>query len=109
MPNVTKRNIAQQISETTGITQKEILYCIDSLFDEIAEILKNADSIKIRGFGTFKSRVKRARPARDFLRGKTITLEERIVPQFRFHEKLKEVVNQGNKTGEIIEIFDVPF
>lgn len=46
MPNVTKRNIAQQISETTGITQKEILYCIDSLFEEIADILQNSDSIK---------------------------------------------------------------
>lgn len=109
MPNVTKRNIAQQISETTGITQKEILYCIDSLFEEIADILQNSDSIKIRGFGTFKSRVKSARPARDFLKGKTITLDERIVPQFRFHEKLKEVVDNGNKTGEIVEIFDLTY
>lgn len=88
MPNVTKQDLIQQASQVNGHTQTETRAVLESFLQLVGEHLQSSKAIEMRGFGTFHSRRRLPRPARNPRTGEVVPLGERNVALFKFSSDL---------------------
>ncbi len=89
---MTKSQIVNQISEATGISKKETEIVVEGFISVIIDCLRRNDSIEIRGFGTFKNKVREPRKARNPKTGESIELQKRYIPFFKVSKEFKKIV-----------------
>lgn len=80
---MTKQEIAAKVAEKTDIGQHQAVKAVEALMEVITEAVCGGHEVTLRGFGTFKAVVRRAKKARDIGRGETITLPETRKPVFK--------------------------
>ena len=105
MPNVTKKDIVEEIARRTGLTQAETKAVLEGLLDAISSSLRDGRNIEIRGFGRFKVRPRRARTARNPRTGDLVQVEGGVKPVFEASRELKTLLNASDV--QIREIQDV--
>jgi len=88
---LTKAEIVEQISESTGLTKKDIHGVIDSFFTELKDALLNDRIVEFRGFGTFEVKTRKGREkARNPKTGQTVQVQDHGVVNFRPGKELKD-------------------
>jgi integration host factor subunit beta len=88
---LTKAEIVETISSSTGLTKKEIHGVVDSFFAEVKAALLADRVIEFRGFGTFEIKTRKGREkARNPKTGKTVSVEDHGVVHFRPGKELKD-------------------
>ncbi len=92
MSNTTKHDLIADVSKFTGLTQAETKIVIEELLESISVILESGKSIEIRGFGTFYTKIRKPRPARNPKTGEVVPLLKRIVPLFKYSNELKKKI-----------------
>jgi nucleoid DNA-binding protein len=65
MPNLTKRDMVVNISETVGITQQQTFAVIQKTLEHITKSLAMGDSVELRNFGVFEVRLTKSRIGRN--------------------------------------------
>lgn len=63
METITKRDLIQEASDKTGLTNKAATEVLDCLLNRIGASLAEGNKVVIREFGTFEPRVKREKLA----------------------------------------------
>lgn len=94
MANTTKHDLIASVSKFTGLTQADTKIVVEELLESISDILESGKSIEIRGFGTFYTKARKPRPARNPKTGEVIPLEKRIVPLFKYSIELKKRITE---------------
>lgn len=89
MSNVTKQDLVQRAAFQTGASQAKTRQVMDEFLRVIGEELQVGQTIEIRGFGTFLTRTRQPRPARNPRTGEVVPLGERKVPLFKFSTELR--------------------
>jgi len=97
---MTKADIVEKISATTGLTKKDTAMVINRFFEVVTEALSGGNNIEIRGFGSFKVKTRKARKARNPRTGETVDVPARLVPTFKPSKELKDII--ASKTTEPI-------
>jgi integration host factor subunit alpha len=92
---MTKANLADKIYEKIGLSRKEAVDIIETLFDSMKDILSEGESIKITGFGTFLVRKKSARKGRNPKTGAELEISQRKVVTFKPSLQFKALVEKG--------------
>ena len=95
MANTTKHDIIASVAKYTGLTQADTKIVVEELLQTIGNILEEGKSIEIRGFGTFYTKVRKPRPARNPKTGEVVPLLKRVVPLFKYSSELKRKVTQS--------------
>jgi DNA-binding protein HU-beta/integration host factor subunit beta len=95
MGNVTKKDLVERISNTTGLTQVDTKIVVESFLDSISQALQNGSNIEIRGFGRFKIKTKRARTARNPRTNQSIQVEAGFKPVFESSRELCKRINDA--------------
>ncbi len=95
MKNITKKDLVESISETTGLTQVDTKIVIESFLEAVSETLQQGRSIEIRGFGRFKIRKKNARMARNPRTGEQIQVNAGRKPVFEASNELRDRINNS--------------
>ena len=93
MPNITKKDIVEEISVRTGLTQVDTKVIVECFLDSIARALTEGNNIEIRGFGRFKVRSRKARLARNPRTGEPVDVEAGIKPIFEASKELRKYLN----------------
>jgi len=88
-----KTELIEKVAESTGKTKKEAALFVDSVFQSIAEALKNGEKVTLIGFGNFEVRERASRTGRNPQTGEPIHIEASRVPSFKAGKQLKEAVN----------------
>jgi len=92
---MTKADIVDIISSSTGLTKVETEAVVNGFMETIKESLKKKETIELRGFGTFKV-VKRAeRVARNPKTNEEVIVPERHMPTFKFPKHFRQDVNEA--------------
>ena len=91
--NLTRRELAEKLSDQLGYSQSNCALIVDSLLDHMKQTLLNGETIKLVHFGTFMVRDKAPRKGRNPRTGETITIKKRQTVNFRPSKKLRELVN----------------
>lgn len=93
---MTRRELVESVSESTGIPAKDVEAVIVASMDEIKDRMIAGDTIVLRGFGVFSVVKQKEREAFDFAKKKLITIPERNVPKFKFSKRLTDEVIENN-------------
>jgi len=97
MSNVTKQSLAIDVAKMTGIPQVDVKIVVEQTLEALKENLIAGQSIEIRGFGTFATRNRKGRIARNPKKpDQTVMLPIRRVPTFKFSANLKSKINVNN-------------
>ena len=94
---MTKADIVDHIASGTGLTKVETEAVVDGFIQTVIEALKEGKNIEIRGFGSFKTKKRRARMARNPRTGAQVQVDEHFVPFFKVSKDLRSVVNDSLK------------
>lgn len=94
---MTKADIAERIQLKTGVTKKEAADYLEFVLNIMKAALKNGETLKISGFGSFIVKQKNDRRGRNPQTGETITIEARRVLTFKPSTVLRQSVNAEDK------------
>ncbi|MDB4520024.1 HU family DNA-binding protein [Akkermansiaceae bacterium] len=93
MPNFTKKEIIQEVSDRLGLTQTISSKMFHLVLEIITRELANTNNVVVRDFGTFETKVAKGRPGRNPKDPtKTIPIPDRAVVKFQVGKALKEKV-----------------
>lgn len=91
---MTKKDLINAVSETSGVSKKDAAAVIDAVFAAITDSVASGDSIQLVGFGTFEARRREARTGRNPHTGEAINISAATVPAFKAGKAFKDAVNK---------------
>ena len=92
---MTKAEIVQIISESTGLTRKDTAVVVEGFLESISDALERNEHIEIRGFGTFKVVERAPRTGRNPRTGSAVRIAGRKAPAFKPSKELKSRINEN--------------
>jgi len=91
---LTKADLAKQLDEQIGLTNREAKEIVEYFFQYIGDALVKGQQVKISGFGNFTLHDKRERPGRNPRTGEEVPVSARRVVTFHCGQKLKARVEK---------------
>lgn len=91
---MTKKDLINAVSETSGVSKKDAAAVIDAVFAAITDSVASGDSVQLVGFGTFEARRREARTGRNPHTGEAINISAATVPAFKAGKAFKDAVNK---------------
>lgn len=85
--------IEELVSTNRELNQKSSEALVNLVFNSIEEALINGDKVEIRGFGSFTTRDRKAREARNPKTGDLVKIKPKRTPFFKTGKELKERVD----------------
>lgn len=88
-----KQELVKAIAKDTGLTQGAALAAVQSFEFNVSEALADGETVKLVGFGTFKTTERDAHTARNPATGETVEVPAHTRVSFVPGKGLKEAVN----------------
>ena len=95
--NITRSALVEQVAERCGLEKRTVRLALETILDTVSACLEDGAEVKLRGFGTFRTKKFPARKARNPRTGETIYLPARRSACLEFARQLKSMVEQGKK------------
>jgi integration host factor subunit beta len=92
---MTKADLAKRVANTHNLTQKEALAVINAVLDTITGYLAKGGKVELRGFGSFYTKNRDSRTARNPKTGEKVFVPAKRVPGFKASKSLKKRVSEG--------------
>ena len=91
---MTKADIVNEISKSTGIDKASVLETVERFTDIVKDSLANDENVYLRGFGSFIIKTRSQKTARNISQNTTIIIPEHKIPAFKpakvFMEQVKK-------------------
>ena len=88
-----KSELVAAVQEATQLKKKDAEAAVVAFVDTIIEALKKGEKVQLIGFGTFESKKRPARVARNPRTGEEIKVEASKAPVFKASKALKDEMN----------------
>ena len=95
-----RSELISSIAEVTGATKKDTECFLSGFIEAVEKALGEGKEIKLIGFGTFSTIVRKATVGRNPKTGEEIKIPETVVPKFKPGENLKKAVNNKRKCAK---------
>ncbi len=92
---MTKADLIDEVSRVAELTRKDSEIIVESIFDSVVRSLRAGDKIEIRGFGSFRTRQRKARVGRNPKTGDRVEVPPKKIPYFKPSKELKDLVNSS--------------
>jgi DNA-binding protein HU-beta len=90
---MTKADLVQKISDRTGLDKKEVQKVVELFMEEIKNSLVNGENVYLRGFGSFITKYRAQKVARNISKNTSVIVPAHYIPAFKpskmFVEKVK--------------------
>lgn len=90
---MTKADLVDEVTQAAELSRKDSETVVEIVFESIVKSLRAGDKIEIRGFGSFRSRQRKARVGRNPKTGERVEVPPKTVPYFKPSKELKDLVN----------------
>jgi nucleoid DNA-binding protein len=91
---MTKAELVEEVAEKTGLTRTDVAVVVDNFLEAVKKSLEGGSNIEIRGFGTFKVKLRKARKARNPRTGEEVPVPDRKVPVFKPSNEFKSLITK---------------
>ena len=88
-----KNELVAALAQKADLSKKDAEKALAAFVDVVAENLKNGEKVQLVGFGTFESKVRPARVARNPRTGEDIQIGESRTVSFKVGKALKDSMN----------------
>src|SRR6202049_1300199 len=92
---MTKADLIDEVSRLAELTRKDSEVIVETIFDSIVRSLRVGDKIEIRGFGSFRTRQRKARVVRNPKTGELVHITAKKMPFSKPSKECKNLVNTG--------------
>ncbi|NDV69084.1 HU family DNA-binding protein [Dysgonomonas sp. 25] len=80
---MTKADIVNEISKTTGIDKATVLRTVETFMDVVKDSLSKNENVYLRGFGSFIVKTRAQKTARNISKNTTIIIPAHNIPAFK--------------------------
>ncbi len=80
---MTKADIVNEISRSTGLERAAVLATIEKFMDVVKDSMAEGNNVYLRGFGSFIVKTRKEKTARNISKNTTIKIPEHKVPAFK--------------------------
>lgn len=87
-----KTELVVAVAEKAGISKKDADAAVAAVVASVTDALAKGEKVQLIGFGTFETRARAAKQARNPRTGETMTVPATKVPAFKAGAALKEAV-----------------
>lgn len=98
---MTKADVITEISEKTGIDKSDVTATVEAFFSVVKDSVADGENIYVRGFGSFITKKRARKVARNISKNTAMIIDEHYVPSFKpskvFIEKVKTSESLTNK------------
>jgi DNA-binding protein HU-beta len=94
---MTKADIVNEISRSTGIDKSTILASVESFMEIVKSSLAEGENVYLRGFGSFIIKRRAQKTARNISKNTTIIIPEHDIPSFKPAKTFMNQVKQENQ------------
>ena len=94
---MTKADVISQIAEKTGIDKADVTTTVETLFAVVKDSMAEGENIYVRGFGSFVSKKRAKKIARNISQNTAIVIDEHYVPSFKPSKVFVEQVKGSDR------------
>ena len=95
---MTKADIVNEVAKATGLEKQNVQRVVEAFMDAVKTSVAKDDSVYLRGFGSFTTKKRAQKTARNISQNKTITIPAHYIPAFKpsktFLNQVKENVTK---------------
>lgn len=85
-----KSELIEKIAEKNEhLSKRQVEFIVNGVFNSIKSALEEGEKVEIRGFGSFKVRVKQQKEARNPKTGEKVIVAPKKVPYFKPSREIK--------------------
>jgi len=95
--DMTKADLVQKIAEKTGFDKKDVQKIVELYMDEIRNALEKGENVYLRGFGSFITKYRAEKVARNIKKNTSITVPAHYIPAFKPSKSFVENVKKNLK------------
>ncbi len=88
-----KMDLIAAVAEETELSRAKATEAVDAVFGAIEKALKNSEEVRLVGFGSFATAVRKASTGRNPRTGEEIKIEASTSVRFKAGKALKDAVN----------------
>lgn len=92
-----KMDLIGAVAEQTELSRAKAGEVVEAVFDAITGALKGGEEVRLVGFGTFATAVRKASTGRNPRTGEEMTIPESTTVRFKAGKGLKEAVGEGDE------------
>ena len=93
---MTKSELIQRLAaRNPHLLQSDVIKIVDTVFEQIIEVLADGGRVELRGFGAFSVKHREARTGRNPRTGDAVSVLEKHAPFFKTGKQLLERLNSG--------------
>jgi integration host factor subunit beta len=89
---MTKAEIIRILADKIGLTRREAAEVLAVVLDGVVDAIKAGEKVELRGFGSFRTRKRRARTGRNPRTGAQVKVAPKLVPYFKPGKQLRAVL-----------------
>ena len=89
---MTKADIIKVLADQVGLTRREAAEVLSVVLDGVVEAIRGGEKVELRGFGSFRTRSRRARAGRNPRTGAVVQVPSKLVPYFKPGKQLREIL-----------------
>ena len=91
-----KADLIQEVSRVTELRWHEAAVIVERILDSIVHAIERGDKVEIRGFGSFPTRLRRARIGRNPKTGARVEVPVKRIPFFKASKELQELIQKSH-------------
>lgn len=80
---MTKSDIVNEISRSTGLEKSAVLTTIEKFMETVKDSMAHGENVYLRGFGSFIIKTRKEKTARNISKNTTIKIPEHKIPAFK--------------------------
>lgn len=92
---MTKADLVEKVAANAGISKSEAEAVVNTVLASIVDALRLGEKIELRGFGSFRLRMRRGRLGRNPKTGSKVDVPGKAVSYFKPGKELRELLNPG--------------
>ena len=96
--SMTKAELVAQVAQDVLVTRREADRIVETVVSSIVNTLRKGEKVEIRGFGSFRTRTRKARTGRNPRSGESVYVPPKTVPFFKPSKQLRDAVLDANPT-----------
>lgn len=94
---MTKAEIITEIAEQTGLEKVDVQHVVECFFKVIKNSIQSGEHVYVRGFGSFITKKRAKKVARNISKKTSIILDAHYIPAFKPSKKFVEAVKSNLK------------
>jgi integration host factor subunit beta len=91
---MTKAELVEEVAKESELTKKDAEVIVQTVLDSITDALQRGEGIEVRGFGSFRIRIRSPRQGRNPKTGLDVSVPAKKIPHFKPGKELRDIVNQ---------------